>query len=186
MQAVNVLVKVCAKQLSKCQNKSSNNYNLSKKFDTCLECQVAKQNFLKRHMCKKMLYLFCCGFWWNVARVFSTSCLWSAAERKLITALACSDKLEVGGWWVYSVRQFICQYWQSQASYQCDRQMNWFSGLLSYSTVVLYIGIMKVWGFWPEIITPKPAWYLLSGTLGVLVRLSQTQKCLQINPKPFN
>ena len=23
--------------------------------------------------------------------------------------------------------------------------------------VVLYIGIMKVWGFWPEIITPKPA-----------------------------
>ena len=28
---------------------------------------------------------------------------------------------------------------------------------LSYSTVVLYIGIMKVWGFWPEIITPKSA-----------------------------
>jgi len=28
---------------------------------------------------------------------------------------------------------------------------------LSYSTVVLYIGIMKVWGFWPKIITPKPA-----------------------------
>ena len=27
----------------------------------------------------------------------------------------------------------------------------------SYSTVVLYIGIMKVWGFWPKIITPKPA-----------------------------
>ena len=27
---------------------------------------------------------------------------------------------------------------------------------LSYSAVVLYIGIMKVWGFWPEIITPKP------------------------------
>ena len=24
-------------------------------------------------------------------------------------------------------------------------------------TVVLYIGIMKVWGFWPNIITPKPA-----------------------------
>ena len=24
-------------------------------------------------------------------------------------------------------------------------------------TVVLYIGIMKVRGFWPEIITPKPA-----------------------------
>ena len=29
--------------------------------------------------------------------------------------------------------------------------------LISYSTVVLYIGIMKVRGFWPEIITPKPA-----------------------------
>ena len=56
----------------------------------------------------------------------------------------------------------------------------------SYSTVVLYIGIMKVWGFWPEIITRKPAWYLLSGTLGVLVRLSQAQKCLQINPRPFH
>jgi len=28
---------------------------------------------------------------------------------------------------------------------------------VSYSTVVLYIGIMKVWGFWPKIITPKPA-----------------------------
>ena len=28
---------------------------------------------------------------------------------------------------------------------------------LSYSMVVLYIGIMKVRGFWPEIITPKPA-----------------------------
>ena len=30
-------------------------------------------------------------------------------------------------------------------------------GVVSYSTVVLYIGIIKVWGFWPEIITPKPA-----------------------------
>jgi len=29
--------------------------------------------------------------------------------------------------------------------------------VLSYSTVVLYIGIMKVYGFWPKIITPKPA-----------------------------
>ena len=28
---------------------------------------------------------------------------------------------------------------------------------LSYSTVVLYIGIMKVRGFWPKIIIPKPA-----------------------------
>ena len=45
---------------------------------------------------------------------------------------------------------------------------------------------MKVWAFWPEIITPKPAQYLLSDTLGVLVRLSQAQKCLQINAKPFH
>jgi len=28
--------------------------------------------------------------------------------------------------------------------------------------------------------------YVLSDTLGVLVRLSQAQKCLQINPKPFH
>ena len=28
--------------------------------------------------------------------------------------------------------------------------------IIKYS-VVLYIGIMKVWGFWPEIITPRPA-----------------------------
>ena len=28
---------------------------------------------------------------------------------------------------------------------------------ISYSTVALYIGIMKVWGFWPKILTPKPA-----------------------------
>ena len=36
------------------------------------------------------------------------------------------------------------------------------------------------------IITPKPVLYLLSDTLGVLVRHSQAQKCLQINPKPFH
>ena len=52
----------------------------------------------------------------------------------------------------------------------------------SYSTVVQYVGIMKIWRFWPEIITPKPARYLLSDTLGVLARYSQAQKCLQINP----
>jgi len=27
---------------------------------------------------------------------------------------------------------------------------------LSYNMVVLYIGIMKIRGFWPKIITPKP------------------------------
>ena len=33
-------------------------------------------------------------------------------------------------------------------------------------------------GFWPKIITPKPAWHLLSDSLRVLVRYSQAQKCL--------
>ena len=35
---------------------------------------------------------------------------------------------------------------------------------IAHSTVVLHIGsgIMKVWRFWPHIITQKPAWYLLS------------------------
>jgi len=32
-----------------------------------------------------------------------------------------------------------------------------FGKVVSYSTVVLNIGIMKVWGFWPKVITPKPA-----------------------------
>ena len=41
---------------------------------------------------------------------------------------------------------------------------------------------MKVRGFQPQIITPKPAWYLLSDSLRVLVRHSQAQKCLQVNP----
>ena len=45
---------------------------------------------------------------------------------------------------------------------------------------------MKVWGFWPKIISPIPARYLLSDSLGVLVRHSQTQKCLQINSKPLH
>ena len=30
------------------------------------------------------------------------------AECKLITAVTCSDKLEVWGWWMYGVRQLIC------------------------------------------------------------------------------
>jgi len=43
-------------------------------------------------------------------------CLQPAAERNLITAFTSGDKLEVGGWWVYDVRQLICGCWQSQAS----------------------------------------------------------------------
>ena len=38
------------------------------------------------------------------------------------------------------------------------------------------IGIMKIREFWPQII-PKPAWYLLSNSLGVLVRHSQINDC---------
>jgi len=53
---------------------------------------------------------------------------------------------------------------------------------LPYSTVVLCIGIMKVRGFWSQIITLNPAWYLLSHSLRAFVRHSQAQKCLRINP----
>ena len=38
------------------------------------------------------------------------------AERKLITALPHGDKLDVGGWWVYNIRQLISQSQQSQVS----------------------------------------------------------------------
>ena len=47
---------------------------------------------------------------------FSALCLQPAAERKLITALPHGDKLDVGGWWVYNIRQLISQSQQSQAS----------------------------------------------------------------------
>ena len=45
-----------------------------------------------------------------------------AAEHKLTTALAHYDKLKVGRWWVYVIRQFICWYRQSHVSYWHDRQ----------------------------------------------------------------
>ena len=57
---------------------------------------------------------------------------------------------------------------------------------VSYSTVVLYIRINKVWGFLPKNPTKKSAKYLLTDSMSVLVRHSQAQKCLQINPKPFH
>ena len=47
--------------------------------------------------------------------------------------------------------------------------------------VVLYIGIMKVRGFWSQ--KQLNIYIMTVGT--VLVWHSQTQKCLQINPKPF-
>jgi len=39
-----------------------------------------------------------------------------AAERNPITAFTCGDKLEVGWWWVYDVRQLICRCQRFQAS----------------------------------------------------------------------
>ena len=42
---------------------------------------------------------------------------------------------------------------------------------------------MKVVGFWPKIITTKPARYLIFDSWTVLVRHSQARKCLQINLK---
>ena len=48
---------------------------------------------------------------------------------------------------------------------------------LSYSTVVLYIGINKVWGFLPKNPTYKSTKYLLSNSIAALVRHSQAQKC---------
>ena len=48
--------------------------------------------------------------------------------------------------------------------------------------IVQYIGIMKVRGFWPKIISPKPAWYLLPKGLGVLVRQSQAQNVFGLIP----
>jgi len=53
----------------------------------------------------------------------------------------------------------------------------------SYSMVVLYIGINKVWGFLPKNPTKKSAKYLLSNSMAALVRHSQAQKCLKINSK---
>ena len=54
----------------------------------------------------------------------------------------------------------------------------------SYCTVALYIGFGD---FGPKL-SPKNQLdsYLLSDGLGVLVRHSQAQRCLQINPKPLH
>ena len=56
---------------------------------------------------------------------------------------------------------------------------------LSYSTVVLYVGIIKVLGFLPKNPTYKPAKYLLCDSMAALVRHSQAQKCFYINVKPY-
>ena len=40
------------------------------------------------------------------------------AECNLITEFTRGDKLEVGGWWVYDVRQLICRFQQFQVRYQ--------------------------------------------------------------------
>jgi len=81
-----------------------------------------------------------------------------AAERNLITAFTRSDKLEVGGWWVYDVRKLICRCGQSQVSYLrdglTDRQMDGFSALCTYQYYAplppsrAIVGIK--WGIWPS------------------------------------
>ena len=43
--------------------------------------------------------------------------------------------------------------------------------------VVLYIGIIKVWGFLPKNPTYKPAKYLLCDRMAALFKYSQAQKC---------
>ena len=62
---------------------------------------------------------------------------------------------------VTMTRKGLIKIKSDRSKFECEVGI-FFNGLhllfsLSYSTVVLYIGIMKVWGFWPEIITPKPA-----------------------------
>jgi len=47
---------------------------------------------------------------------------------------------------------------------------------VSYSTALLYVGNMKVWGFLPKNPTYKPAKYLLCESITALVRHSQAQK----------
>jgi len=44
---------------------------------------------------------------------------------------------------------------------------------------------MEAWGFQPKNITQKSASHFLFKSLAALVRHSQAQKCLKINPKPF-
>ena len=44
---------------------------------------------------------------------------------------------------------------------------------------------MEVWDFEPKNITQKPVSHFLFNSLAALVRHSQAQKCLKINPKPF-
>ena len=56
---------------------------------------------------------------------------------------------------------------------------------LSYTTVVLYIRDHGDLGFPSQKITQKPASQYHPGTLAVLVRYNQTQKCLQYDPKGF-
>ena len=64
-------------------------------------------------------------------------------------------------------------------------QINAIKQLLSYSMVVLYIGIDKVWGFLPKNPIKKSAKYLLFDSMAALVRHSQAKKCFQINSKPL-
>jgi len=127
--------------------------SLKFRFDACLECQVtllsSKLNF-KKHVCKKYWFrrkksLFTSWIWTHdllnasqflyplshtavvfdgmLLELFPLLCLQPTVERNLITTFTCSDRLEVGGWWKYDVRQLICRCRQSQASYRRDGRM---------------------------------------------------------------
>ena len=116
--------------------------------NACLECQVTVAELKKKHMYAKSIDFqkkICspAGFkpaisWmqvshtthWAIGAVVFNGMLLEfspllhlqpAAECNLITTLPHSDKLEVGRWWVCGVWQLICQFWQSQTSYWCDR-----------------------------------------------------------------
>jgi len=131
--------------------------SLKSHFDTYLECQVtvvSKLNFKKR-ACKKYWFskknLFTSWIWtYNLLNASQLHYPWAisaavfdgmllefspllrlqpAAECNLITTFTCGDKPEVGGWWVYDVRQLICRCGQSQMSYQCDGRTDDFSAL---------------------------------------------------------
>ena len=115
----------------------------------CLKCQVTVLSILKfKKTCMQKVYfreenLFtrpttswmqvsCNSHWAINAVVFNGMLLefspllrlQPAAERNLITALTRNDKLEIGGWWVYGVRQLICQCQQSHGSYGRDGRMD--------------------------------------------------------------
>ena len=63
--------------------------------------------------------------------------LQAAAERRLITALTCSDKLQVGGWWVCGVHKLI-QY------VDVSKLLAWQTNRRTRFQLYIYISIVPV------------------------------------------